>query len=89
MLCISAKGLRSLSGLFSSNLTDQSSRRMGLVLACVVGILHDDWSLRLEENRPGRVLKHLVAMRLLVRLDFLDPLVHKVHCVQASHMRKN
>ena len=35
---------------------------MGLVLACVVRILHDDWLIRLGENRHDSVLKHLVAM---------------------------
>ena len=35
---------------------------MGLILARVVRILHDDWSIRLGENRPDRVLKHLAAI---------------------------
>ena len=35
---------------------------MGLVLACLVRILHDDWSIRLGENRPDGVLKHLAAI---------------------------
>ena len=35
---------------------------MGLILACVVRILHDDWSSRLGENIPDRVLKDLAAM---------------------------
>ena len=34
----------------------------GLVLASVVRILHDDWPIRLGENRPDRVLKHLSAV---------------------------
>ena len=59
---IAAKYLRALSGLFSPNLIDRSSCRMGLVLACVVRILHDDWSIRLGENRLDMVLKHLGAM---------------------------
>ena len=37
---------------------------MGLVLGCMVRILHDDRSIRLGQNRPDRVLKHLVAMLL-------------------------
>ena len=35
---------------------------MGLVLACVVRILHDDWSIRLGENRTDGVRQHLAAM---------------------------
>ena len=35
---------------------------MGLVLVCVVRILHDDWSITLGENKSNRALKHLVAM---------------------------
>ena len=35
---------------------------MGLVLTCVVRILHDDWSISLGENRPDRALKNLAAM---------------------------
>ena len=35
---------------------------MSLVLACVVRIMHDNWSIRLGENRPDRALKHLAAM---------------------------
>ena len=31
-------------------------------------ILHDDWSVRLGENGPGRVLKHLAATLGLARL---------------------
>ena len=44
------------------NLIDQSSCRMGLALACVMIIMHDDWSIRLGENRPDRALIHLAAM---------------------------
>ena len=61
---IAAKCLRALSCLFPPNLTGQSSCRMDLVLACVVRILHDDWSIRLGENRPDRVLKHSADMLL-------------------------
>ena len=35
---------------------------MDLVLACVVRIMHNDWLIKLGENRPDRVLKHLEAM---------------------------
>ena len=59
---IAAIYFRTLSALFSPYLIDQSSRRMGLVLACVVRILHDDWLASMGENRPDRVLKHLAAM---------------------------
>ena len=59
---IAGKCFRALSGLFSPNQIGQSSCTMGLVLACVVRILHDDRSIRLGENRPRRVLKHLAAM---------------------------
>ena len=37
---IAAKCFRTLSGLFSPSLIDQSSCKMGLVLACLVRILH-------------------------------------------------
>ena len=59
---IAAKCLRTMSSLFSPNLIDQSSCRMGLALACVARILHDNWSMRLGENRLDMVLKHLAAM---------------------------
>ena len=59
---IVARCFRAQLGLFSPNLIDQSSCRMGLVLACVVRILHDDWSIRLGENRPDEARKYLVAM---------------------------
>ena len=35
---------------------------MGLVLACVIRILQDDWSIRLGANRPEGARKHLAAM---------------------------
>ena len=47
---------RALLGLFSPNLIDQSACEMGLVLACVFRILHDDWSTRLGESRRDRVV---------------------------------
>ena len=59
---IVSKCLRALSGLFSPNLIDQSSCRMGLPLACVMRIMHRDWSIRLGENVFNMALKHLVAM---------------------------
>ena len=45
-LSIAAKWLTTLSSLFSPNLIDQSSCKMGLVLACVVRILHGDWPIK-------------------------------------------
>ena len=38
--------MRALSGLFSPNLIDQSSFKIGLFFACVVRILHDDRSFK-------------------------------------------
>ena len=64
VVSIPVKCLRALSGLFSPILTDQSLCRMGLVLACVDRILHDDWSIRLGENRLDTVIEHLAAMLL-------------------------
>ena len=61
---IAAKCVRTLSSLFSPNLIDQSLCRRGLVLACVVRILHDNWLTSLRENRPDMVLKHLAVMLL-------------------------
>ena len=59
---IPVKCLRALSDLFSPNLIDQSSCKTGLVSTFVVRIWHDDWSIRLGDNRPDKVLKHLAAM---------------------------
>ena len=64
---IATKCLRALSDLFSPNLIDQSSCRMGLALACVMRILHEDWSIRLGENRFNMALKHLAAMMVMTR----------------------
>ena len=52
---IVTNSLKTLSGLFSPNLIDQSSCKMSLVLACVVRTLHDDWSIRLGEYRLDKV----------------------------------
>ena len=59
---IVAKYLRTLSSLFSPNLIDQSSCRIMTTHTKSRPILHDDWSIRLGENRPDSVLKHLAAM---------------------------
>ena len=61
-MAIAVKCLRALFGLFSPNLIDQSSCRMGLALTCVVRLLDDDWSIRLGENKLCMVLRHLGAM---------------------------
>ena len=67
---IATKCLRTLSGLFSLNLIDQSSCKMDLVLASVVRIRYYDWSIRLGENRPDRVLKHMATMLSFITLDY-------------------
>ena len=64
-LCIAAKCLRTLSGLFSANLIYQSSCEILTAHAKTRPILNDDWSIRLGENRPDSVLKHLMAMLCL------------------------
>ena len=66
---ISAKYLRTLSDLFSPNLIDQSSGRILTTHAKTRPILHNDWSIRLGENRPDRALKHLVTMLLTARFN--------------------
>ena len=48
----------------------QHSHHMGLVLAFVVRILHDDCSIRLRANRLDRVLGDFAAMLCLS--DFLS-----------------
>ena len=65
---IPAKCLRILPGLFSPNLTDQSSCRILTTHAKTRHILHDDLSVRLGENRPDSGLKHLAAMLVTVGL---------------------
>ena len=45
---------------------DKSLCRVALVVISLVRILHDDWSIRLGENRPDRALKHLVAMLVAI-----------------------
>ena len=62
-LSIAAKCLRTLSSLFPLNLIDQSSCRIMTIHAKARPILHADWSIRLGENGPDSVLKHLAAMR--------------------------
>ena len=43
---------------------------MGLALACVVIILHDDWLIRSGENRLGRVLKNIWRQCYILHLIF-------------------
>ena len=73
LLSTAAKCLRALSGLFSPNLTNQSSCKMGLVLECVVRILYDDWSIKLQENRPDMGLKHLAVMHISYEIIHSSP----------------
>ena len=51
-----------LSGLFSPNIIGQPSCKILTTHAKTWPILHDDWSIRLGENRPNRALMHLAAM---------------------------
>ena len=64
---ISTECLRTLSGLFSPNLIDQSSCRILITHAKTRSILHDDWPVRLGGNRHDRALKHLAAMLELIQ----------------------
>ena len=63
---IIAKCSIALLGLFSPNVIDQSSCKMGLVLACMVIILHDDWSIRSGINGPDMACSHLAAMLIVL-----------------------
>ena len=62
MTSIAVKLLGILPGLFSPNVIDQLSCRILTTHAKTRLILHDDWSIRLGENRPDRALTHLIAM---------------------------
>ena len=44
--------------MFESPVLQQSSCKIGLALAYVVRILHDDWSIRLGGNRACRAFKY-------------------------------
>ena len=57
---IAAKCLRALSRLFSPNSIDQTSCKLGLVLACVCRIQHDDWSTGWENIDVAAVLSHVL-----------------------------
>ena len=67
-MSIAAKCLIALSGLFSPNLIDQSSRMILTTHAKARPILHDDWSIRLGENILYRSLQtfggYAVQMKL-------------------------
>ena len=54
----------------SPNIIDQSSCGILTTYAKTRPILHDDWSIRLGENRPDKTLKHLATM-LLCTVIFL------------------
>ena len=59
---IAAKCMRTMSSLFSPSPIDQSSCRILTTHAKARPMLHDDWSIRLGENRPNSALIHLAAM---------------------------
>ena len=61
---MAVKYLRTLSSVFSLKLVSQSSCRVLTTHAKTRPILHDDWSIRLGENRPVSIQKHVVAMLL-------------------------
>ena len=65
---VAAECLRTVSSLFSISLIDQSSCRILTTHTKARPILHDDWSIRLGENRPDRALKHLAAMLVSIQL---------------------
>ena len=65
---IAAICLRALSGLFSSNLTDQSSCRILITHAKTRSILHDDWSISLGENRPYQSSQTLMFSKCSLKL---------------------
>ena len=77
---VAAKCLRTLSGLFSPNLIDQSSCWILTTHAKIRPILHDDWSIRLGENRLDKALKHLTAIlvRPRVRVFFIRKQIHVI-----------
>ena len=56
------KCLKTLSDLFSRNLINQSSCRILTTYARTRPILHDNWSIRLGENRPDRALQYLAVV---------------------------
>ena len=61
-MSIDAKCLKTLSGLFFPNLINQLSCRILTKHDNTRPILHDDWSIKLGENRPDGILKHLAVM---------------------------
>ena len=68
IISIAGKCLRTLSGLFSLNLIDQSSSRILTTHAKTTPIVQDDWPIRLGENRPDRALKHTIICSTLIYL---------------------
>ena len=71
---IATNCLRTMLSIFSPNLINQSSCRILTIHTKTWRILHDDWSIRLGENRPDRALKHLAAVlrntAVLLKLEY-------------------
>ena len=63
---IAVKCLRTLAGLFSPNLIDQSSCRILISHARTRPIFHNGWSIRLGENRPDRAQCHRLCQRRII-----------------------
>ena len=70
-MSIAAKCLRTLAGLFSPNLIDQSSCRILTTHANTRPILHDDWSIRLGENRPFQSFQTFRGYAVIAVVDIL------------------
>ena len=64
----------SIAAKFSPNLKDQSSCRILTTHAKARPMLHDDWSIRLGENRPDRALKHMAA--ILYKAPFIGNTIY-------------
>ena len=58
---------------------------MGLVLACVIRILQDDWSIRLGENRPEGARKHLAAMLVVILMNIRKAVGTVQHGTRLNH----
>ena len=69
-----------MSSQFSPNLIDQSSSRILTTYAKARLILHDDWSVRLGENRPDRALKLLAATLSVTGAFHILSLEHFIFC---------
>ena len=79
---IAAKCLGTLSGLFPPNLINQSSCRILTTHAKTRPILHDDWRIRLGENRLERAMLALSVSLKLVYICFLPlSLIFGISCL--------